>query len=399
MRRFVPVVVLVCLLLAAGAQAGRLPLATRLANALAVRGISTVSSAAVAVDLSTGATVFARNPDLPLAPASNEKLTVTYTALVELGADYRFRTQVLGRGSQVGDVWHGNLVLKGYGDPTLSSLELERLATQLKQQGIATIDGRVLGDESWFDGRRTAPGWKAAYFLRESAPLSALVVDGDLHDHHLALDPPLAAAARFRQLLRKHGITTGPPGVGVASQDAQVLAEVDSRPLPAILKLMDVPSDNFIAELLLKEIGAEAGTAGTTAAGAAIVRRALGSAGVPLAGVRIVDGSGLSLADRLTARALTMLLLTIWNDPALRGPVWSALPVSGISGTLDDRMERRPARGVVHAKTGTTDRASALSGFVRDRYAFSVLDNGLPVAGDASRKAQDRFATALASAP
>jgi serine-type D-Ala-D-Ala carboxypeptidase/endopeptidase (penicillin-binding protein 4) len=160
---------------------------------------------------------------------------------------------------------------------------------------------------------------------------------------------------------------------------------------------MDRDSDNFIAEELLKTLGAEAGDGGTTAAGAAIVMRDLVAAGIPQAGVRIVDGSGLSLDDRLTARVISLLLTYAWNDPDLRQPVWAALPVAGISGTLEDRMERAPARGVVRAKTGTTDRASALAGYVRDRYAFVVIENGRPIATSAARKAQDRFATALAS--
>jgi serine-type D-Ala-D-Ala carboxypeptidase/endopeptidase (penicillin-binding protein 4) len=129
------------------------------------------------------------------------------------------------------------------------------------------------------------------------------------------------------------------------------------------------------------------------------VRRDLAADGIPLAGVRIVDGSGLSLDDRLTAHALSALLLSAWNDAGLHATIWSALPVAGATGTLEDRMQRRPARGAVHAKTGTTDRASALSGYVRDRYAFAVMQNGRPVATGAARKAQDRFATALASAP
>jgi PBP4 family serine-type D-alanyl-D-alanine carboxypeptidase len=162
---------------------------------------------------------------------------------------------------------------------------------------------------------------------------------------------------------------------------------------------MDVDSDNFIAEMLLKDIGAEVGTGGTTAAGAAVVRRDLASAGLPLAGVRIVDGSGLSLDDRLTARFLTSLLEAMWEDPDLHAPSWSALPVAGRTGTLEKRMQRTPARGVVRAKTGTTDRASALSGYVGDRYVFAVVQNGRPVSEWAARRAQDRFATALASAP
>jgi serine-type D-Ala-D-Ala carboxypeptidase/endopeptidase (penicillin-binding protein 4) len=385
------------LVLAPPVLGARLPLATRLANALAVPGNSAAASGAVAVDLATGQTIFARNPDTALAPASNEKLTVTFTALQELGATYRFRTEVLGRGRQDGAVWHGDVYLKGFGDPTLTSLGLERLAAQLRLAGIARIEGRVLGDESWFDAQRTAPGWKAVFFVNECPPLSALAVDRAFYDHHVARQPALAAAGRFRQLLRKDGIEAGPAGLGRAPEGAYGLAQIESDPLPDLLATMDRESDNFIAEELLKAIGAEAGDGGTTAAGAAIVRRDLAAAGIPLAGIRIVDGSGLSLADRLTARALSLLLAFAWNDPDLRQPVWSAMPVAGVSGTLEDRMRHAPARGAVRAKTGTTDRASALSGYVRDRYFCAVLQNGEPVASSSARKAQDRFASALAS--
>ena len=150
--------------------------------------------------------------------------------------------------------------------------------------------------------------------------------------------------------------------------------------------------------MLLKEIGAETGDAGTTAAGAAVVQRDLVTAGVPLTGVRILDGSGLSLDDRLTARTLAALLVAVWDDVDLRNPFWASLPIAGINGTLDKRLRKPPARGAVRAKTGTTDRASALSGYVRDRFGFAVLQNGWPVQRLSAEKAQDRFATALASA-
>jgi D-alanyl-D-alanine carboxypeptidase/D-alanyl-D-alanine-endopeptidase (penicillin-binding protein 4) len=128
-----------------------------------------------------------------------------------------------------------------------------------------------------------------------------------------------------------------------------------------------------------------------------VVTRDLAAAGVPLQGVRIVDGSGLSLQDRVTPRALATLLRVVWSNPDLRAPFMRALPVAGINGTLEHRMQFRPARGAVRAKTGTTNRASSLSGYVGDRYVFSVLQNGFPVAAWPARKAQDRFATALAS--
>jgi D-alanyl-D-alanine carboxypeptidase/D-alanyl-D-alanine-endopeptidase (penicillin-binding protein 4) len=124
----------------------------------------------------------------------------------------------------------------------------------------------------------------------------------------------------------------------------------------------------------------------------------LQQAGVPLAGVRLVDGSGLSLLDRLTTGSLASLLSLMWNDLDLRLELVDSLPVAGHSGTLIDRMRHTVAAGVVHAKTGTTDNASALSGFVGDRFVFSVVQNGWPVSWTWARKAQDRFATALAAA-
>jgi serine-type D-Ala-D-Ala carboxypeptidase/endopeptidase (penicillin-binding protein 4) len=392
--------VLVCaaLLLAPAGGASLVPLPTRLANALAVPGNSATASGAVVVDLQTGRLLFARNPDLPLAPASNEKLTVSFTALRELGATYRFRTEIFGRGYQEDGVWHGDVFLKGFGDPTLTSLQVDRLATQIAELGITRIDGRVYGDESWFDAQRTAPGWKASYYINECPPLSALIVNRAWYDHHTARQPALAAAGELKLLLRSHGVASGVVGLGRAPDDAYALAQVDSDPLPAVVAQMDHESDNFMAEMLLKEIGAETGDAGTTAAGAAVVQRDLVAAGVPLARVRITDGSGLSLDDRLTARTLAALLVAVWNDADLRNPFWASLPIAGINGTLDKRLRKPPARGAVRAKTGTTDRASALSGYVRDRYGFAVLQNGWPVRRRSAEQAQDRFATALASA-
>lgn len=395
------VVATALLALAPLARAGVLPLPTRLAHALEVRGVTASTSGAVAVDLASGNVVFARNPDLSLAPASNEKLPVTFAALEELGPAYRFHTDVLGTGRLVDGVWHGDLVVKGFGDPTLTTPRLDLLVRRVLAHGIRAVDGRILGDESWFDARRTAPGWKSSYYMYECPPLSALSVDQGWYDNHYAVRPALAAAGTFKHLLRVHGVSSGRAAVGKAPPGATLLATVRSRMLAFVLRDMDHESDNFDAELVLKTLGAEKGGAGTSAAGAAVVRRALAAAAIPLAGVVIADGSGLSLDDRLTANALATLLVRIWNDEALRGEVWGMLPVAGVNGTLIRRMRDTAAAGQVRAKTGTTDEASALSGYARERYAFAVIQNGSPVSDWAAREAQDRFATALvrASAP
>jgi serine-type D-Ala-D-Ala carboxypeptidase/endopeptidase (penicillin-binding protein 4) len=385
---------------AAGAtgSASTKPLSERLARALAVPHVPAAHSGAVALDLSTGAVVFARNPGLSLVPASNEKLPVTYTALETLGPDYRIATDVLGEGAQVGTTWRGSLVLQGHGDPSLDDADLTRLARQVRAAGIRKVAGAVLGDESYFDSRRTAPGWKPSFSLTQSEPLSALTVDRTwFHTHHSSA-PAAAAAALFKDALRKQGVSvTGRAVRGLASADAQGLAEVLSPPLAQIVRFMDRESDNFTAELLLKQIAAANGDVGTTAGGAAQVHATLAEAGIPLTGVRIVDGSGLSSLDRLTARAIVGILRAAWEDPSIKQSFVSALAVAGRAGTLKDRLRRPPALGVVLAKTGTTSLASALSGFVRDRYVFSVLQNGRPVSYTWARRAQDRFATVLAS--
>jgi serine-type D-Ala-D-Ala carboxypeptidase/endopeptidase (penicillin-binding protein 4) len=393
--------VLVAALALAGAAAAQTRvdpvLQKRLARALVVPHVRPSQTGALAVDLGTGETVYAQNAAVPFAPASNEKLPVTLTALAVLGPAFRFETDVLGEGSQEGTVWHGSLVLQGHGDPTLSSGDLERLALQLRGLGLRRVTGGIVGDESWFDSRRTAPGWKPSFYVNESPPLSALAVDRAHYHGAVSAQPALGAALAFRDALRAAGIAVaGRPTTDRADAEAFPLVSVISPTLATIVRTMDLESDNFTAELLLKELGAMEADRGTTAAGAAVVTKELAAADVPLAGVRIVDGSGLSSLDRLTPNALVGILEAAWSTPQVRTRFVAALPVAGVSGTLHDRMRRAPARGNVVAKTGTTSIASALSGFVRGRYVFAVVHNGHPVSSWWARVAQDRFATVLA---
>ena len=370
-------------------------LQTTLGQALRAQGIDPRSTAAIALDLRTGKTVFASNARRSLLPASAEKLPVSFAALRVLGPRFRFRTEVLGTGQRTGDTWSGNLWLVGYGDPTLTRADLERLARRFAATGVRRVAGRVLGDDSHFDARRDALGWKAHYVGIESRPLSALSVAG------VPLTgvngSAIAAARYYRRALEGRGITvTGSAGTGRAPDDALAITFDLSQTLANVLRQVNGESDNFAAELLLKELGATVAPRGTTAAGARVVRSALADAGVPLAGVRIADGSGLSRFDRLTVRALAEILRSAASDPRIRDAFVTSLAVAGISGTLEKRLDTRPTRGRVLAKTGTTLRASALAGFVRRRYVFAILQNGRPVPYWTARAAQDRFVIALA---
>lgn len=384
---------------AIAASAGQeTPLQRLLAKALRVPHIAPARSAAVAVDLSTGTVLFAQNGSRALAPASNEKLPLTYAALVRLGPGFRIDTEVFGQGGLDETTWTGALVLKGNGDPTLSRADLRALAAQVRAAGILRVTGGVIGDESSYDTRRMVAGWKPSFFIEESPPLSALVVDRGRVGRWITRTPALAAATAFRDALRAAGVVvTGPVRTAGIEDWLEPIASVSSPTLATMLRFMDRESDNFTAEMLLKQLGLVEAGRGTSAAGAAVVMQVLAEAGVPMTGVRIVDGSGLSRLDRLTANSLVGLLKVAWADPVVRPVLLAVLPVAGINGTLENRLRKPPARGNVLAKTGTTRDASSLSGYVKKRFAFAILQNGRPLSYWWARRAQDRFAQVLAA--
>lgn len=366
----------------------------KLAQALSAPSLSLGRTAALAVDVSTGTVLFSHNEALPVAPASNEKIPVSWAALTRLGAGYRFHTEVYGVGQRLGPAWDGDLVLKGFGDPTLETSDLDRLAATIRGRGIRAVTGRIVGDESFYDARRAVAGWKQYFVGGETPPLSALVVDRARG--WPALSPPLLAARAFREALIRRGVTVGGrPGLGVAPVAAVLLASDTSDPLSEIVRWMNRESDNFYAEMLLKQLPAATGKVGTSAGGGRLVVATMREAGIPVAGVRIVDGSGLSSLDRLTAEALVGVIRSGANDPSIRAAFVGSLAVAGVSGTLSERLTT--LRGKVRGKTGTTNLACTLSGIVAGGVAFAVLENGNPVPSWAARAAQDRFVSILAA--
>jgi serine-type D-Ala-D-Ala carboxypeptidase/endopeptidase (penicillin-binding protein 4) len=351
-------------------------------------------TAAFAVDLQTGELLYAHNASRPFIPASNEKLPVAWTALTRLGRAFRFRSELVGVGRRVGTEWKGNLVLKGYGDPTLTTADLDAMARTIRGRGIRIIRGRILGDETFFDDRRDAEGWKSSFLGIESPALSALIVDRGLGWPKQS--PPVLAAKSLKDALNRRGVlVTGKVGLGLAPVEAPSLADHASEPLQDVVRFMNQHSDNFTAEMLLKQLGAADGLPGSTARGAAVVTAEMGKAGIPTAGVRMVDGSGLSQLDRLTTRALVGTLQAGVGNPAIAAAFVGSLAVAGTSGTLSSRLV--PLRGAVRGKTGTTDLACSLSGLIHRQVAFAVIENGTPVPAWSARSAQDRFVTLLAA--
>lgn len=368
------------------------------------------------------------HPDDALTPASTQKILVATAALAVLGPDFRFETKVVSdsapRDGTVGTLW-----LVGAGDPTLATPEyaqwlkdrpryqlreatpLAALATALAAAGVRTVTGGIVGDDSRYDRARTVPTWKPSYITEnEVGPLGALLVnDGfdrfDPPPEHRADDPAVHAAGELTRLAGAVGITvTAPPIAGTAPKDGTIqLATVRSAPLSDIVAGMLRESDNTAAELLTRELGvarapSPGGGGGSTAAGTKAVVDALTEAGLPTAGLRLGDGSGLEATNRATCSLLAA---------ALRRPDRTGAPllepllaVAGRSGTLALRLADTPLDGKLRAKTGSLDGVSGLAGYLDGRrgLSFALLANG-NLSDAAGRLLQDRLSAVLAAYP
>jgi len=384
-------------LLPATALAGG-PAATRAALASQMR-FAGGGSGAYAVDLDSGRTIYASRADTARTPASVEKLYTTSTALTLYGTEGRLTTRVLGDvGVDPGGVLIGNLYLRGGGDPNFGERQAAELADRLVfEGGLREVTGRVIGDESAFDSLRGPPseGYRTT---NEVGPLSALTFNRGrtgARRPYWQTSPPLSAARAFtRALERRDVLVGGAARTGVVQPAALPLAEQSSMTMSELALATNRPSDNFNAETLIKALGAEFGTAGTTRAGAAVVRRTMAGLGLR---PRVADGSGLSRANRTTPRQVVQLLQHMAGDQA--GPAFeSSLAVAGRNGTLVRRMRSSVARDRCHAKTGTLNYVSALAGYCQStagaRVAFAFLMNGVNVSG--AHRLQDRMAAALA---
>ena len=126
------------------------------------------------VDLESGETLYSRNAEKAFLPASNQKLLTAATALDALGPTHRYQTELYFDGDASGRVLSGDFVMEGSGDPTFGSLVLrgtDPLATwaeRLARMGVTRVEGRLIGDDSRFDGRPYPEGWDVDYITRQA---------------------------------------------------------------------------------------------------------------------------------------------------------------------------------------------------------------------------------------
>jgi D-alanyl-D-alanine carboxypeptidase/D-alanyl-D-alanine-endopeptidase (penicillin-binding protein 4) len=356
-------------------------------------------SGALVVDLDSGRELYAGRAETPRVPASVEKLYTTSTALLRLGPDATLDTTVLADQPLLPDgVLDGDLYLRGGGDPTLGKEAFEAMAGELAAQGLVEVTGGVVGDESLFDTRRGPPssGYRTSGYV---GPLGALVYDRGrtgVRRPYFQTSPGLFAAEAFARALKREGIDVAVKAsrTGRTPAFASTLTTWASPTIAQLARLANVPSDNYIAETLIKVLAATPERRGTTGGGARVVRSEMSALGLA---PRVADGSGLSRSNRTSPRQVVRLL-TRMTASELFEPFHASLAVAGRTGTLHDRMRRSAARDRCRGKTGTLISVSALAGYCETRggatvvYAF-LMNSVNPYS---ARVLQDRMLDALA---
>lgn len=387
-------------------------LGTTLAPALANPDLGVLGGKVT--DAITGSQLWAQAADLPLQPASTNKVLTTAAALLTLGRDARLVTTVLAADQQVTP---GLVVLAGGGDPTLSAAppgqdtwyrdaaRISDLAAQVRNSGVAVTSVQV--DTRAYSGPTMAPGWDPLDIDNgDIAPIESVMLDGGRIqpvsvDSKRSLTPALDAG---RALASALGVD--PAGVTVVRAPlagSRQIASVQSPPLMARLREMMNNSDNVMAEATGREVAAALRRPQSFAGAVASVLGQLSAAKVDTRGATLVDSSGLSVDDRLTAGTLDGVVnAAAGDDDAVLRPLLDLLPIAAGSGTLSNRYldndADRAAAGWLRAKTGSLTGTNALAGIVTDAsgrvLTFALISNN---AGPTGRTAIDALAATLRS--
>jgi serine-type D-Ala-D-Ala carboxypeptidase/endopeptidase (penicillin-binding protein 4) len=361
-------------------------------------------------DAITGKELWQVADDVPLVPASTNKVLTAAAALLTLDHQARISTRVVAGSPNP----QGPVVLVGAGDPVLSAAppgvdtwyrgaaRISDLAEQVRRSGVTPTAVQV--DTSAFSGPTLAQGWDPTDIDNgDIAPIESVMIDaGRIQptsvNSRRSKTPALDAG---RELAKALGLDPAAVTIASAPSGARQLAVVQSAPLVQRLSEMMDHSDNVLAECIAREVAAAINRPQSFAGAVDAVTNRLSTAHVDTAGAALLDSSGLSVDDRLTAKTLdgVMQAAAGAGQPALRA-LLDLLPIAGGSGTLGDRFldpatDRGPA-GWLRAKTGSLTAVNSLVGVLTDRsgrvLTFAFLSNA---AGPNGRNAMDALATKL----
>jgi D-alanyl-D-alanine carboxypeptidase/D-alanyl-D-alanine-endopeptidase (penicillin-binding protein 4) len=362
-------------------------------------------------DAMTGTPLWQQQDHLSLKPASTNKTLTTAAAVLALNREARLTTRVVAANQP------GSVILVGGGDPTLSAAppgrdtwyqgaaRISDLAEQVRRNGVTTTAVQV--DTSAFSGPTMAPGWDPGDIDGgDVAPIESVMLDaGRIQPTTIeSKRSPTPALDAGRALAGALGVDPNTVTLAAhpAPAGARQLAAAHSAPLIQRLHEMMDASDNVMAESIGREVAAAMHRPRSFAGAVDAVTNRLSTAHIDISGAALVDSSGLSVDDRLTAKTLGAVVQAAAGPdlPALR-PLLDLLPIAGGSGTLSNRFldpsfNAGPVAGWLRAKTGSLTAVNSLAGVVTDAsgrvLTFALISND---AGPTGLIALDALATTL----
>ncbi|MDE5878055.1 MAG: D-alanyl-D-alanine carboxypeptidase [Muribaculaceae bacterium] len=332
-------------------------------------GVPSGSLAVLVVDIAKGDTLAAHNISAPLIPASIMKSVTTASLLQHIGPDYEYHTKVYTEGEiDKGGVLHGNIVTVASGDPALNShVEptgtdiIAEIAEALLQAGVKSVEGRLLVDDSVWSGPSVPAGWARADLSRDyGTGIHALNFENNTKGSSSVPDPTAIYLGRLRGALEVRGINV--QGKTLEGGKRREILDHVSPPIDEIMRSLMMRSDNMMAEAMLRTYSKETGGDGSTADGASRGMALWKRRGMPMAGVRIDDGSGLSRSNRVTADFMGSVLRDMSHDVYYA----SFFPLAGQEGTLRKFLCDTELDSYIAMKTGSMTGIQCFAGYKLD---------------------------------
>ena len=361
-------------------------------------GVPSGSLAIKIIDLKSKKTLASHNSDIPLTPASIMKAVTTAALYGEAGPNYRYDTKIYVDGPVNMGVLRGNLIIEGSCDPSLHSRVepygndlVENIVATLKKLYVNEIEGEIIIDESQFEGPARPDSWSRGDFNKSYGTGSHAFNFANNSSGDVSVEnPQIGFLNLLKNRLNKEMIMLKGKNLGEGKK--RQVNDHFSSPLDEIMRSCMMRSDNLFAECMLRTYGKLKGADGSTAAAAAIETNLWKNKGYPLQGVNIVDGSGLSRQNKVTADFMGAVLTDMSTDAVYA----SFFPLAGQEGTLRKFLSGTSLDSYIAMKTGSMTGIQCYAGYKLDddyvpTHVVVIIMNDIPGDRDKVKKAAEKM--------
>lgn len=359
-------------------------------------GIRPESVTVMIVNLADGDTLGRHNTSMPLLPASIMKAVTTATLLEKASADYRYHTPIYIDGPLDMGILRGNLIVEGACDPSVNSAVepfgqdiIEEITDALRLAGITKIEGNVLIDETAYGGTPRPASWHPSDFKEAyGTGIHTFNFENNANGRKSVENPSRVFMSRLKRALSAEMITIDGKDLGEGKRT--LLFDHVSPPVDEIMRSCMMRSDNMFAEAMLRTYGKLEGKDGSTETAATRELAYWTDRDMPMEGVEIIDGSGLSRSNRVTADFMTGML-GVMGDNATYA---SFFPLAGQEGTLKSFLAETPLDSYIAMKTGSMKGVQCYAGYKVDEnymptHSVVIIMNDITGSRSKAKKAAE----------